>query len=112
MIYSGYGFIIRLGNLPCLPLNWFTKVDDASVQELRVVSIVGFGGLGKTTLANEVYNNLGENFDCKAFVSVSQRPDMMMLLKNLVTQILGPRVDTSEFNRLIDNLRKYLQGKR
>ncbi|CAL5003312.1 unnamed protein product [Urochloa decumbens] len=94
-------------------INLLTKqVDDAPVQELRVVSIVGFGGLGKTTLANEVYGKLGENFACKAFVSVSQRPDMMVLLKSLVTQILGPGVDTCELNGLIDNLRKYLQDKR
>nr|CAB3480383.1 unnamed protein product [Digitaria exilis] len=65
-------------------INLLTRqVDDASVQELRVVSIVGFGGLGKTTLANAVYSKLGETFGCKAFVSVSQRPDMMVLLKSL-----------------------------
>lgn len=94
-------------------INLLTKqVDDASVQKLRVVSIVGLGGLGKTTLANQVYGKLGESFGCKAFVSVSQRPDMVVLLKSLVTQILGPGVDTYELNGLIDILRKYLQDKR
>jgi disease resistance protein RPM1 len=87
-------------------------VDDASVQEPRVVSIVGFGGLGKTTLANEVCVKLGEDFDCKAFVLVSQRPDMMMLLKSLATQMVGPLVDSSDFNGLINKLRMYLQDKR
>lgn len=82
------------------------------MQELRVVSIVGFGGLGKTTLANEVYNKLGKSFACKAFVSVSQRPDMVVLLKSLVTQILGRGTDICEVNGLIDSLRKYLQDKR
>ncbi|KAL6644354.1 hypothetical protein ACP70R_015962 [Stipagrostis hirtigluma subsp. patula] len=95
-------------------INLLTKqVGDASLQDLRVVSIVGFGGLGKTTLANEVYCTIGKDFSCKAFVSVSQRPDMMMLLKSLVTRILGPGgVDTYELHGLIDNLRKHLQDKR
>ncbi|KAF8692025.1 hypothetical protein HU200_039972 [Digitaria exilis] len=84
------------------------------VQLLRVVSIVVFGGLGKTTLANAVYSKLGGTFGCKAFVSVSQRPDMMVLLKSLVTQILGPTAGTHtyEMNGLIDSLRNYLKDKR
>jgi len=88
------------------------KVDDVPVQDLRVVSIVGFGGLGKTTLAKEVYDKLRPSFGCKAFVSVSQRPEMKMLLKNLVKEISGQGVHTYEPKEIIDNLRTYLKDKR
>jgi len=94
-------------------INLLTKqVEDVPVQDLRVVSIVGFGGLGKTTLAKEVYDNLRPSFDCKAFVSVSQRPDMKMLLKSLVKEISGQGVDTYEPKEIIENLRTYLKDKR
>ena len=51
-------------------------------QQLKVMAIVEFGGLGKTTLANEVYREVGGKFDCKAFVSVSQKPEMIGLFNS------------------------------
>ncbi|KAK3119122.1 hypothetical protein QOZ80_9BG0714350 [Eleusine coracana subsp. coracana] len=42
-------------------------------EELRVVTIVGPVGMGKTTLAHEVYRTVGPSFDCRAWVSASSR---------------------------------------
>ena len=59
--------------------------NEPSKQQSEIVSIDGFGGLGKTSLANAVYEKLRAQFDYCAFVSVSQTPDMifkcMLLLR-------------------------------
>ncbi|PNT65859.1 disease resistance protein RPP13 [Brachypodium distachyon] len=90
-------------------VNWLT----ASVRKLNVVSIVGFGGLGKTTLAKQVYDEIRGKFECMAFVSVSQRPDMTSLLSGLQLKL---RVDESrrahEVTDIIDRLREHLKNKR
>jgi len=82
-------------------------------QQLKVLSIVGFGGLGKTTLAKEVYHKIGGQFDVMAFVSVSQRPDIRRLLHGIQLE-LGMREapSTSDVKVIIDNIRKYLQPNR
>jgi disease resistance protein RPM1 len=54
-------------------------------QHLKVVSIVGIGGMGKTTLANQVYQELKAQFECYAFVSMSRTPDMMSILRTVFT---------------------------
>ncbi|KAI4969280.1 hypothetical protein ZWY2020_000194 [Hordeum vulgare] len=90
-----------------------TSEEAASVQPLRVVSIVGFGGLGKTTLANQVYHELGGQYDCKVFVSISQRPNMMKLLGRIIKKLKMPQAThTDEVQDLIDSIREYLREKR
>ncbi|KAF0929660.1 hypothetical protein E2562_023013 [Oryza meyeriana var. granulata] len=58
-------------------------------ERVKVVSIVGSGGLGKTTLAMEVYRTIKEreNFDCCASVSVTQNLDIKRLLGDIISQV-------------------------
>ncbi|CAM0947813.1 unnamed protein product [Alopecurus aequalis] len=82
-------------------------------KELKVVSVVGFGGLGKTTLAKQVYDQIGEQFNCKAFVSVSQRPHIKSILIALQRKLgMGGSSDAHEVPEIIDSLRVYLKHKR
>jgi hypothetical protein len=84
-----------------------------SQQKLKVVSIVGFGGLGKTTLSKQVYDQIGGQFDCKAFVSVSQRPDVKSLLIGLQRKLgIGESSHAHELQEIIDRLKEYLKHKR
>jgi ATPase subunit of ABC transporter with duplicated ATPase domains len=86
-----------------------TEGNEASKEQMKIISIVGFGGLGKTTLANAVYEKLRAQFECSAFVSVSQTPDMDKLFKDLFCQLA--KYSTSSIN-VIDELRGFLREKR
>ncbi|PUZ44237.1 hypothetical protein GQ55_8G074000 [Panicum hallii var. hallii] len=82
----------------------------------KVVSIYGTAGQGKTTLAMEVYRKITEAFDCRAFVSVSQTPDIKKLLRDILSQISNNQFDDQterwEMEQLIRNMRDYLIDKR
>lgn len=84
-------------------------------KQLKVVSIFGTGGLGKTTLAMEVYHKIDESFDCRAMVSVSRTPDIKKLLRDLLFQINKSEHEMSkewEMEQLIPTLRDNLKDKR
>ncbi|GJN04638.1 hypothetical protein PR202_ga22202 [Eleusine coracana subsp. coracana] len=73
------------------------KGHQASRGQLEIVSIVGFGGLGKTTLAKIVYDKIKDQFDCGAFVSISLNPNMEKIFKSMIHQI-----DMSEYSKIND----------
>ncbi|KAK1269578.1 putative disease resistance protein [Acorus gramineus] len=58
-------------------------------DELRVVSIVGMGGLGKTTLAKKVYANryIQTWFKCMVWVSIPPGCQVNQLLQELINKI-------------------------
>ncbi|CAL5003758.1 unnamed protein product [Urochloa decumbens] len=84
-------------------IQWLTTENKASSAKLKVLSIVGCGGLGKTTLANQVYKNVKGQYSCGAFVSVSQNPDVKKILRDISKEvgILNNILDHDE-KRLID----------
>ncbi|PQM39668.1 hypothetical protein Pyn_01833 [Prunus yedoensis var. nudiflora] len=71
----------------------------------RVVSIWGMPGLGKTTLAKQVYQNdkVKRHFDCFAWVCISQQCQGREVLKEILTKLISP---TNEQRQEIADLGK------
>ncbi|XP_048552510.1 disease resistance protein RGA5-like [Triticum urartu] len=91
--------------------------DERSKDHLRTMSIVGFGGLGKTTLAKAVYDKIKVEFDSVAFVSMSQNPDMTKIFKKLLYELDKSKYATineaaRDEGQLLDDLRISLQDRR
>ncbi|KAF8666431.1 hypothetical protein HU200_053541 [Digitaria exilis] len=94
--------------------HWLTDQDyweccQCQEKQLSVVSIVGFGGVGKTTLAKQVYYQIKDRFECTAFVSVSQSPDVLRILSDILSQIgFGRMRKSNDLQKLIENIRGFL----
>ncbi|WVZ88125.1 hypothetical protein U9M48_034676 [Paspalum notatum var. saurae] len=91
--------------------------DAGPEQSLKIVSIVGFGGLGKTALAKTVHDRLKNQFDCSAFVSVGRNPRIMSVLEKLLEKLeenkYGNIKSTGwDVERLYDELHRFLHNKR
>ncbi|WVZ94839.1 hypothetical protein U9M48_040679 [Paspalum notatum var. saurae] len=95
-------------------MEWLTMKTEASAAEPQVLSIVGCGGLGKTTLANQVYQNAKSQFSCSAFVSVSRTPDAKKILRDIAKEvgITADNILDDDVRQLIDKLRRHLLDKR
>nr|UBY06975.1 NBS-LRR disease resistance protein [Dasypyrum villosum] len=98
-------------------VNWMLEGENSPTKHRKVLSIVGFGGLGKTTLAKEVYRKIQGDFHCQAFVSVSQKPNVKKIMKDLIFQLpckqdFKEGIDTWDQTICIAKLKKLLQDRR
>ncbi|KQJ87180.1 putative disease resistance RPP13-like protein 3 [Brachypodium distachyon] len=91
--------------------------DGVYTQQLKILSIVGFGGMGKTTLAKLVYDRISKQFDCRAFVSVGRVHQVKSVFKAILLQIDEEKYtdfDSAALDEVqcIYQLRELLQNKR
>ncbi|VAH86336.1 unnamed protein product [Triticum turgidum subsp. durum] len=86
---------------------------DVSKKQLKIVSIVGFGGLGKTTLAKAVYDKLQSQFYPMVFVPVGRNPNVKKVFEAILHE-LGYGFNALNLNemQLINKIRELLQNKR
>ncbi|CAL4990363.1 unnamed protein product [Urochloa decumbens] len=94
-----------------------TRLDGTSVQQQRIASVVGIGGLGKTTLAKAVYDKLKGQFNCSAFVSIGQNPSFQKVFRDILINFdeqHGKDFNLAKFDesQLINKLRDCLENKR
>ncbi|CAD6255619.1 unnamed protein product [Miscanthus lutarioriparius] len=88
----------------------------SSSNRTKIVSVVGAGGLGKTTLAKAVYDELSMGYDCRAFVSVGRNPDLVQVFTSIFLLLDEKKYkairDVKDLQLLIGELRKFLVNKR
>ncbi|PRQ33010.1 putative P-loop containing nucleoside triphosphate hydrolase, leucine-rich repeat domain, L [Rosa chinensis] len=62
-------------------------------QHQTVISVVGMGGSGKTTLVAKTFTNelVKRNFDCYAWITVSQTYDVVHLFRSLIRELYKSR---------------------
>ena len=98
-------------------LNTSQQDHDASNKKMKMVSVVGVGGLGKTTLAKAVYDKLKSQYDCGAFVSIGRDHDLVKVFKDILFHLDSENhKDIHNTERgvelLIHQLREFLKEKR
>ncbi|KAI4983392.1 hypothetical protein ZWY2020_023884 [Hordeum vulgare] len=91
------------------------RASEQEQQQPKIVSIVGSGGMGKTTLANQVYQELKGQYECRAFVSVSRNPDIINILRTILSEVArkdygGTQVGSAQ--QLISKITDFLEDKR
>ncbi|CAO2041910.1 unnamed protein product [Urochloa humidicola] len=84
---------------------------------VKKVSIVGIGGLGKTTICKASYDWLKSEYDCGAFVSVGRKPDLVRIFKDILFDLdedkYGNIHNTGRgADRLIREIKRFLANKR
>ncbi|KAJ8625733.1 hypothetical protein MRB53_034263 [Persea americana] len=89
-------------------------INSGDEEVLSVIPIVGMGGLGKTTLAQLIFNDerVGTHFDLKMWVYVSADFDVGRLLKEILESAIKRKADQLSIDLLHARLRETLSGKK
>ncbi|KAK8464393.1 hypothetical protein PHAVU_011G198300 [Phaseolus vulgaris] len=91
--------------------NWLTPDTHCN---LSILCIVGMGGLGKTSLAQHIYNDprIEGKFDIKAWVSVPQEFDVLNVSRAILDTITGSTEHSIQQEVVQRRLKEKLTGKK
>ncbi|XP_057741563.1 putative disease resistance RPP13-like protein 1 [Arachis stenosperma] len=89
-------------------------LDDANDGEVSVIPIIGMGGIGKTTLAQLVYNDeqVQQKFNVKAWVCVGEVFDVLKVTKTVVEKATSASCNMNDLDSFQQRLRTEVTGKR
>ncbi|XP_044496636.1 putative disease resistance protein RGA3 isoform X1 [Mangifera indica] len=87
---------------------------EGSKQNLHIISLVGMGGIGKTTLAQFAYNNneVKNNFDKRTWVCVSDPFDEFRVAKAIIESLEGHTPNVAELESLLQRICDSIKNKK
>ncbi|XP_075633729.1 putative disease resistance RPP13-like protein 1 [Castanea sativa] len=94
-------------------VNLLLSNDAKGNEHLCVIPIAGMGGIGKTTLAQLIYNDqrITEHISISFWVCVSEEFDVVRITKSILEAVTSQKCDTTDF-MIQTRLKKGLMGKK
>ncbi|KAJ4807891.1 NBS-LRR-like resistance protein [Rhynchospora pubera] len=91
-------------------------LEESNNEDLKVVPVVGMGGVGKTTLVQLVYNDriVRQYFNFLLWIHVSEDFNINRILVSIIQEVTGwdNNVPTNNMEQICRSLHEVLQGKR
>uniref|UniRef100_A0A0D9W372 AAA+ ATPase domain-containing protein n=1 Tax=Leersia perrieri TaxID=77586 RepID=A0A0D9W372_9ORYZ len=105
--------MIGFGKYKMMLMNWLARKDSST----SVMVIFGMGGIGKTTLASNVYESEKSRYDCSSWIATSQVYNTSSLLRMTIRDCfknmkeIPQNIDMMDLHSLIVELREFLKGR-
>ncbi|KAK7359002.1 hypothetical protein VNO77_00945 [Canavalia gladiata] len=81
--------------------------------DLSIYPIVGIGGIGKTTLAQQVFNDerVSRHFDFKIWICVSEDFSMRRIIQSIIESLSKQNYNTLDLDPMLRQVQELLQSK-